>query len=143
MEPEVPFPYSQDPATVAFRNVLAFYGEVTLLPNTQTGGPPLVSCPRLRIQHIRSYSPYLEAVSSIRYLRSPHAVVTRDPLNMVLIPIYSQQPSISGSFLLHPLPDDAPCPGLNMVLIPVYSWLTSISGGHLHHPQPEEEKHFG
>jgi hypothetical protein len=29
-------------------------------PNPQAGGPPLVGCPRLLIQHIRSYPPYLE-----------------------------------------------------------------------------------
>jgi hypothetical protein len=38
-------------------------------------GPPLVGPPRLRIQHIRSYPPYLEAVSSIRNLGTCHAVV--------------------------------------------------------------------
>jgi hypothetical protein len=31
-------------------------------PNPQAGGPPLVGCPRLLIQNIRSYPPYLEAV---------------------------------------------------------------------------------
>jgi hypothetical protein len=30
---------------------------------------------------------------------------------MVLIPIYSQLPSISGGRLLHPQPEDAPCRG--------------------------------
>jgi hypothetical protein len=30
------------------------------------------------IQYLRSYIPYLEAVSSIRNLRTRHAVVTRD-----------------------------------------------------------------
>jgi hypothetical protein len=33
------------------------------------------------IQYIRSYLPYLEAVSSIRNLRKRLAVVTRDPPN--------------------------------------------------------------
>jgi hypothetical protein len=36
-------------------------------PNPQAGGPPPVGCPRL-LQYIRSYPPYLEAVSSIRNL---------------------------------------------------------------------------
>jgi hypothetical protein len=49
----------------------------------QAGGPPPVGCPRLLIQYIRSYPPYLEAVSSIRNLRTHHSVVTRDPPNMV------------------------------------------------------------
>jgi hypothetical protein len=54
-----------------FRNKLIFYSEELLAPRPtpQTGGPPLVGCPRLRIQYIRSYPPYLEAVSSIRRLR--------------------------------------------------------------------------
>ncbi|KAJ4442813.1 hypothetical protein ANN_04406 [Periplaneta americana] len=43
--------------------------------NPQAGGPPLIGCPRLLIQYIHSYSPYLEAVSSIRNLRTRHAVV--------------------------------------------------------------------
>jgi len=51
-------------------------------PNPQAGGPPTVGCPRLLIQYIRSYPPYLEAVSSIRNPRTRHAVVTVDPLNM-------------------------------------------------------------
>jgi hypothetical protein len=33
-------------------------------------------------QHIRSYSPYLEAISSLRNPRTRHAVLTVDPLNM-------------------------------------------------------------
>jgi hypothetical protein len=36
----------------------------------------------LLIQYIRGYSPRLEAISSVRNLRTRHAVVTRDPLNM-------------------------------------------------------------
>jgi hypothetical protein len=38
-------------------------------------------------------------------------LVTRDPLNMVLIPMYSQLPSISGGRPYHPHPEDAPCHG--------------------------------
>jgi hypothetical protein len=51
-------------------------------PNPQAGGPPLVGCPRLLIQYIRSCPPKLEGVSSIRKLRTRHAVVTRDPLSI-------------------------------------------------------------
>ena len=45
------------------RNVFRFlrWGIVTASPNSQVRGPPLV-CPRLLIQYIRSYPPYLEAV---------------------------------------------------------------------------------
>jgi hypothetical protein len=54
-----------------------------LCVKTATRIPPTVGCPRLLIQHIRSYPPYLEAVSSIRNLRTRRAVVTVDPLNIV------------------------------------------------------------
>ena len=40
-------------------------------PKTQTGVPPLVECPLLIIQYIRSYPPYLKAVFSIRNPKSP------------------------------------------------------------------------
>ena len=48
-----------------FRNTIHFlrWGVVSTSPNSQAGGPPLVGCPRLLLQHIRSYPPYLEAVS--------------------------------------------------------------------------------
>jgi hypothetical protein len=48
-------------------------------PNPQAVGPPLVGFARLLIQYIRSYPPYLEAVSSIRNPRKRHAVMTRYP----------------------------------------------------------------
>jgi hypothetical protein len=38
-------------------------------------------------------------------------MVTRDPLNSVLIPIYSQLLSIPGGHLLHLQPKDVPCHG--------------------------------
>jgi hypothetical protein len=57
-------------------------GFVIPTPNSQGGGPLLVGCPRLLIQYIRSYPPELEGVSSIRNLRTRHAVVTRDPPNV-------------------------------------------------------------
>jgi hypothetical protein len=53
------------------------------MPNPQAGGTPLVGCTRLLIQYVHSYPPYLEGVSSIRNLRRRHAMVTRDPPNMV------------------------------------------------------------
>jgi hypothetical protein len=69
-----------------FRNTLIFLrrGVVSPTPNPKAGEPSLVGCPRLLNQYIRSYSPHLEAVSFIRNLRTRHAVVTRDPLNMDL-----------------------------------------------------------
>jgi hypothetical protein len=47
-------------------------------PNLQAGGPHLVCSPRLCMQYIRSYSPYLEAVSSIRNPRTRHTVLTHN-----------------------------------------------------------------
>ena len=42
-----------------FRNIIVLQlGVVSASPSPQAGGPPLVSCPRLLIQHIRSYPPY-------------------------------------------------------------------------------------
>jgi len=42
-----------------FRNVSVLQGGVvSTSPNPQAGGPPLVGCPRLLIQFIRSYPPY-------------------------------------------------------------------------------------
>jgi hypothetical protein len=60
------------------------WGLLAPAPNPQAGGPPTVGCPRLRIRYIRSYPPYLKAVSSIRNPRTRHAVVTVDPLNVGL-----------------------------------------------------------
>jgi hypothetical protein len=69
---------------VYFRNKFIFlrWGIVIPTPNPQAGGPPLFGSPRLLIQYILSHPPYLEGVFSIRNLRTPHAVVTRDPPNM-------------------------------------------------------------
>jgi hypothetical protein len=42
---------------------LSFYGEEFSAPrSTPSEGPPFVGCPRLLIQYIRSYLPYLQAV---------------------------------------------------------------------------------
>jgi hypothetical protein len=55
-------------------------------PNHLSGGPPHVGCPLLIIQYIRSYPPYLGAIS-IRNLGTRHAAVTRDSPNMAPISI--------------------------------------------------------
>jgi hypothetical protein len=71
---------------VSFRNKIIFYGEELLAPtpNPHAVGPLIVGRPRLLIEYIRSYPPYLEAVSSIRIMRTRHALVTRNPPNMEL-----------------------------------------------------------
>jgi hypothetical protein len=85
-EPERSSPHSKEPARrlyLMFRNKLIFYGGRLLAPaqprNLSTAP---VCCPRLLIQRIRSYPPYLVAFSSIRNLRTRHAVATVDPLYM-------------------------------------------------------------
>jgi hypothetical protein len=52
------------------------WGVVSPMLNPQAGGPPLVGCPQLLIQYIRSCPPELEGVSSIHNLRASHAVMT-------------------------------------------------------------------
>jgi hypothetical protein len=66
---------------VNFRNKIIFlqWGVVSPTPNPKAGGPPVVGCTWLLIQYIRNYPPYREAVSSIRNLRTRHAVVTVGP----------------------------------------------------------------
>jgi hypothetical protein len=61
---------------LTFRAILR-WGVVRSLANPQAGGPPLAGCPRLPIEYIRRYPPYLEALSCIRNLRTRHAVVIR------------------------------------------------------------------
>jgi hypothetical protein len=55
---------------------------ISLRPN-QVRGPSFVGCPRLIIQDVCSYPPYMEAVSSILSLSTHNVVVTRDPLTTV------------------------------------------------------------
>jgi hypothetical protein len=75
------FPRIRPSPCVTFRHVQVFYGVglLALSHKPQPGEPPLVSCPRLLVQYIHSYPPYLEAVSSIRNLRTHHVVLTDDP----------------------------------------------------------------
>jgi hypothetical protein len=71
-----------------FHNRLEFlwWELVSPLSNPQAGGPTPVGCLQLLLQYIRSYPPYLEAISSICNLRAHHAMVTGNPLNMELSP---------------------------------------------------------
>jgi len=50
-------------------------------PNPQAGGSPLAWCPRLLIQYLRSYRPYLEAISSI-----PDMLINLDTTNFKAVP---------------------------------------------------------
>jgi len=61
--------------------MLLAYGEELLAfpPIPQAVRQPLVSCPLLLIQYIRSCCAYLEVVSSIRNLRTPPYCGDTDP----------------------------------------------------------------
>jgi hypothetical protein len=67
---------------MSFRNKLIFYGEELLAPRLS---PKLEDHPFSVFQYTRSYPPYLETVSSIRNLRTRHAVVTRNPPNITVV----------------------------------------------------------
>ena len=71
MDPEGSLPQSQVPTacpyqsrseayslSVSHYNTFLRRGVASTSPNSQAGGPPLVCCPRLLIQYIRSYPPY-------------------------------------------------------------------------------------
>ena len=72
-----------------FRNMIKFlrWGVVSTSSNPQVGRPPLIGCPRLLVQYIRSYSPYLEAVSPSATWRR-HDVVTGTQLSLWQGPTY-------------------------------------------------------
>jgi hypothetical protein len=61
------------------------WGVLSPTSYSQIDGSLIASCPRLLIQYIHTYPPYLEAVSSIRNLRMPDAMVTRSPYNMACL----------------------------------------------------------
>jgi hypothetical protein len=53
-------------------------------PNPESGGPAPVGSTWLLIQYIRSYPPYLDAISPIRNPRTRHTVVTRTHITCVV-----------------------------------------------------------
>lgn len=57
-------------------------GAISPTLNPEAGRPPLVTCPWLLIQYVRSWPVHLEAVSSIRSQRTRYPVVTKDPPNV-------------------------------------------------------------
>jgi hypothetical protein len=72
-----------------FRNMINFSrrGVVSTSPNPQDGVPPRVGCPRLLIQNIRSYPPYVQAVPpsatwgrAMPWWQGPTCHCDRDPL---------------------------------------------------------------
>jgi len=59
--------------------VLLFYGEALVDPaQTRVGWTPILTIRYLIIQYIHSYVPYLEAISSMRFVRAHHGVLTRN-----------------------------------------------------------------
>ena len=61
--------------SISYRVTFLRRGVFIPSPNPLPGGPPPVVCPLLLIQHIRRCLPYLHVVSSIRDLRTRHALV--------------------------------------------------------------------
>jgi len=59
-------------------------GVVSTSPNPQAGGPPLVGCPRLRIQFICSYLPYRRPFLYAQHENAP-CRGDRDPLHGIFI----------------------------------------------------------
>ena len=103
MEPEGSLPHSQVPATCPYpepaRSIPKYHsrpqahgmnasqqvtflrrGVVSTSPNPQIRGPPLVCCPRLLIQYIRSYPPYWRPFFHPQSEDAP-CRGDRDPLN--------------------------------------------------------------
>ena len=78
-------PYLPHAVSVSLYVVL-FFRRIVFTPssNPQAGGPPLVGCPRLLIEYIRS-SLHLVGRSSIRNLRTHHAVLTGPHLTFVCL----------------------------------------------------------
>ena len=68
-------------------------GVVSTSPNPQAGGPPLVGCPRLLIQFIRSYPPYWRPFLYPQPEDAP-CRGDRDPLHMACNPYF---PKISDT----------------------------------------------
>jgi hypothetical protein len=69
---------SNSEVRVTFHKKLFFlrWGVFGPSPDPQAGGPSLVGSPQLLYRYIHSYLPYLEALPSICYPRTLHAVVT-------------------------------------------------------------------
>jgi hypothetical protein len=67
---------------ISYRASLLHLEVVGHLLNPHAGRPHLVLCPRLLIQYICYCPPQQEVVSFTPNLRAPHAMMTRDLLNM-------------------------------------------------------------
>ena len=96
MEPEGSLPHSQALSCLqVFLNMNVLQGGVvSTSPNPQAGGPPLVDCPRLLIQFIRSYPlhwrPFLYSQPEDAPCRGD-----RDPLPSLFVGLYE---SASANF---------------------------------------------
>jgi hypothetical protein len=64
-----------------FSNIVKFLRVVSTSSNPKAGGPPFVRCSRLLIQYIRQLPSISGGRSSIRNLRTPHALVTGTSLS--------------------------------------------------------------
>lgn len=58
-------------------------------PKPWPRGPPFVYCPLLLTHYIHSYPPHLEIISTVCNLKTHHAMLTRDILNMPFLGVLS------------------------------------------------------
>ena len=70
-------------------------GVVSASPNTQAGRPPLVGCPRLLIQYIRSYPPYRRPFLHPQPEDAP-CRGDRDPKTRILLVCYRLKTRLIG-----------------------------------------------
>ena len=99
MEPEGSLPYSQAPATtmsISEQFCFSRGGVVSASPNPQAGGPPL-SAVRDCLFDLFAATLHIGGLSSIRNLRTRHAVVTGTHKHNITI-------NISDKSLLHASP---------------------------------------
>jgi hypothetical protein len=86
MEPEGSLPLPQIPAVRTFRNMIRFYGETLLAPHLT---PKLEDNPLSAVRNCLSSifvdNLHIGGRSSIRYLRTRHAVVTRTHLSRMMM----------------------------------------------------------
>ena len=85
-------------------------GFVSTSPNPQAGGPPLVGCPRLLIQYIRSYHPYWRPFLYPQPEDAP-CRGDRDPLFMGTLPL--PLPYFLLPFLIRCFPVEMLCSSLS------------------------------
>jgi hypothetical protein len=117
----------QDPCNILWHAGSLWWTFVSPKPNLQAPRPPLVGCLWLLVRHIHSYPPHLEAISSNPNLRMCHAMVTRDPLQIMKLHIMQFSPVscyifslTSKHYIQHPVITQTP----SVYVLPFLLYLT-------------------